>query len=207
MKRYTTSHLSQKNKLDLSGNLLSSFGNDNIRGCHITYFQNKVIEYKENEKKDLSLSPNYYAWLCLISEHIFWRMKAFCFSQSDLKEDNLTLLYNDLTTTFCEISRSLGIYSEQEIEDIYTKIVKVLVIRHAITHLGFPNLFPIQLKENKIRNQPTITKNREKEKFSTDDMKKIITWYSNPKNFIEAKNEFNFLMSAMKKGPGISVSF
>ena len=128
MTQYTTTHLSPKDKLDLSGNLLSLFGNENIRGCHIIYFQNKMLEYKENESKDLGSSPNYYAWLCLISEDIFWRMKAFCFRQSDLKEDNLTLLYNDLITTFCEISRSLGIYSEQEIEDIYTKIVKVLVI-------------------------------------------------------------------------------
>jgi len=207
MKKYTTGHLSSKDRLNLSGNLLSSFGNDNIRSSHIKYFENKIFEYKENDSKDLSLSPNYYSWLCIMAEHIFWRMKAFCFKQSDLKEDNLTLLYNELITNFCEICRNLNIYSEQEIKDIYTKIRKVLVIRHAINHFGFPNLFPIVLKEGKIRNQPSITKNGEKEKFSKVDMGKIISWYSNPKNFIAAKTEFDFLMSTMKKGPGISVGF
>jgi len=124
-----------------------------------------------------------------------------------LKEDNLNSSYNDLITKFCEICRNLGIYSEEEIKDIHTKIVKILVIRHAVIHHGFPNIFPIVLKEENIRNQPPITKNGKKDKFSQDYMIEVIAWYSNPKNFIEAKSEFDFLISAMDKGPGISVIF
>jgi len=206
MKEYTSANLRSKEGQNLSGNLLSSLGNDNIRGNHIYYFENRIFECKENEGKDLSLSHNYYAWLCLISEHIFWLMKAFCFKQSDLNEENLALGYDKLIKTFCEICLKIG-YTEQEIKDIYTKIVKVLVIRHAVIHLGFPNLFPIELKEDKIRNKPSITKNRRKEKFSKVNMEKTIAWYSNPQNFIEAKTEFYFLMSVMDKSPCKPVIF
>ncbi|MBN1902027.1 hypothetical protein JW926_11955 [Candidatus Sumerlaeota bacterium] len=161
MKKYTTDHMSSKDRQNLSGNLLSSMGNDNIRGNHIYYFENKISEYKENKNKNLSSSPNYYAWLCLMSEHIFWRMKSFCFKQSDLKEDNLNLVYNELITEFCEICRNLDIYSKEDIHD----------------------------------------------KFTQDYMIEVIAWYSNPKNFIEAKSEFDFLISIMNKGLGISVIF
>ena len=207
MKKYRTVDMQPGQKVKLIGNLLGSFGNENIRAGHIKYFEDKILEYKETREKDITSTPNYYAWLCLMAEHIFWIMRKFCFKQSELEEDNLILMYNRLVTKFCDICRNLGIYSESKIEDLHRNIVKVLEIRHAIVHKGFPNLLPVVFEGKHTRNKPAITSEGGQEKFSESATKQTIGWYSNPMNFDVIKAEFESIRKAMSKGPGISVGF
>lgn len=97
------------------GNILGTFGNDNIRNHHITYFEKKIIENKEHTSTDISSSPNYYAWLCIMAENIFWLMRHFCFTQSDFEQENLTLVYNNLVEKFVETIRNLNKFTEDEL--------------------------------------------------------------------------------------------
>lgn len=194
-----------KEERDVLGNALGSFGNENIRMHHIRYFEKKILEHKENAKSSITLTPNYYAWLCIITEHIFWIIRKFCFQQ-ELHENNLTLYYNEIITKFCDTCRELGIYSEPEIKVLYEKLVKVLEIRHAIIHKGFPNLLPVMFRGE--RNKPALTEKGEQQKFSELTTRETISWFSDPRNFQDIKTDLEALISAiMTKAPKISFGF
>ena len=207
MKKFSTINMSPEERLKTMGNVLGAFGNENIRGHHIKYFEDQLIENNENTVKDVTLAPNYYAWLCLMVEHIFWIMRSFCFKQSELDQENLNLLYNNSITKFISIIRELRVFSNPALENLYELSVKVLTIRHAIVHKGFPNLLPVTIEERHLRNKPSFDQDTEKEKLNKTDIKEIIKWYSHPRNFHRIKEEFNLIMQAMSKGPGVSIGF
>ncbi len=161
---------------------LSSFGNDNIRGCHIEYFENRITSQKENTISDISSAPNYYAWLTLVTEHVFWKMRQVCYRQTRLT-DNLALSYNDLITKFCDICRNQNVFSEEELGSLFKLACKILEIRHALIHRGFPNLFPVMYRDGHVRNMPKFTKGDPKAKFTEASAREAIEWYENPQNF------------------------
>lgn len=207
MKEISTVNTEPKNKYKLMENVLGVFGNDNIRGHHIAFFKENLIENNEFRQNGISTAPNYYAWLCLMTEHLFWAMRSFCFRQNELKNDDLTLMYNDLITKFCDTCRNQGSLTDAQLKNIFNKAVKVLELRHAIIHKGFPNLLPIFFEDRHVRNKPSITKGGPKDKFTETSTKETIEWFSNPKNFYEIKKEFDLLIKAMHLGSGFSIGF
>ena len=194
-------------KIHLTGNLLGTFGNENIRDYHIKYLEDKILEHKENRNKDITLAPNYYAWLYLITEHTFWLIRNFCFRQTQLEESNLTLLYNEIVTKFCDVTKEIGSFSEEELTRLYNILVKALQIRHALIHNGFPNLLPVSLQKVVQRNKPAATAGGSREKFSELTTKEIVSWYSDPRNFELIKAEFSFISEAISIIPKIPVRF
>ncbi len=207
MKDISTVNMNLKDKKMLMGNVLGSFGNENIRGHHIAYFEKRLIEENETIQKDVTLAPNYYAWLCLMTEHLFWIMRNFCFRQNEFRHDNLVLMYNELITKFCDTCLSLGSFSDNQLEKLFEIAIKLIEIRQAIIHKGFPNLLPVVFENKHVRNKPNKTKGGPKEKFSEDSTRKSIEWFSNPKNFAEIKKEFDILIKAMNSGLGFSIGF
>lgn len=205
MKQISTTNMSVKNKHKLIGNLLGGFGNDNIRGTHIEFFEKNLIENSEDKLNDVMRAPYYYAWICLYSEHIFWYMRSFCFKNSEFKYDDLMLMYNALITQFCEICRAKNLVDDNELESLFNKAVKVLELRHAIIHKGFPNLLPIVFENKHVRKKPTQKKGDIKLKFSEDSTRESIDWFSNPSNFSEIKNDFEFLINICCSSPEFSV--
>lgn len=208
MKKITTVGMNPAEKLKLMGNVLGSFGNENIRADHIEYFEGKIRSESEESKGDIVSTPNYYAWLCLMTEHVFWMMRHFCFRQADLAGDGLIIEYNRLVTEFCDKCRDLRIFSGSELGRLYDLVVKVLYIRHAIIHRGFPNLLPVGFESRHKRKKPAFSKDQiPRSKFEEEEARKIISWYSKPTNFEQIKKEFREIINATKKGPSISVGF
>ncbi len=207
MKQISTVNMQPENKHMLRWDVLGVFGNENIRGHHIQHFKDNLLNNGENKLKDITLTPNYYAWLCLITEHLFWAMRNFCFRQNELDHDNLALMYNELITKFCDTCRKLGSYSDSQILSLFEKAVKVLEVRHAIIHKGFPNLIPVIFENKHVRNKPSVTKSRPKEKFTEESTRETIRCFSNPQNFIEIKKDFDLLMKAISSGHGLPVGF
>ena len=194
-----------KDKRMLFGNVLGSFGNENIRRSHIAYFEKQLNENNESRQRDITLAPNYYAWLCLITEHLFWMMRRFCFRQNEFEHDNFALMYNDLITKFCDTCRSSGLFSDTQLQHLFEIAIKLLEIRHAIIHKGFPNLLPIAFESKHVRNKPSMTKGGQQEKFTEISTRESIEWFSNPQNFTEIKKEFSNLIQAMKSGYKLSI--
>ena len=208
MKRISTKNMDPKDKQMLRGNLLGSLGNDNIRGHHIAFFEKKLIESKENRNADISSAPYYYAWLCLITEHLFWAMRSFCYKTGEFKEnDDLTLLYNNLITKFCDTCLDLKLFDNTQLQNAYDKAVTFLELRHAIIHKGFPNLLPIVFEDRHVRNKPQKTKGEQKAKFTRQSTKASVQWFSDPKNFSEINNDFRFLLKIMNSGHSLSIGF
>ena len=62
--------------------------------------------------------------------------------------------------------------------------------------------------ENKyVRNKPAISKDGPKDKFTEKSTKETVEWFSHPKNFIEIKEEFTFLIKVMRLGSRFSIGF
>lgn len=189
MKKISTNNMSPDTEHNLVRNLAGVLGNKNIRGCHIQYFERKVLECRENTVDDIASAPNYYAWLWLYTEHIFWTMREFCFRQGELAERDLDQEYKKLVDKFCGLCRGLGEWSDEDLNVLFGIVNKVLRLRHAFVHNGFPNLLPATLKETRRTNQA----------------QEAIAWYSDPTNFAEIVSEFNKLRDLMSKGSGLTV--
>jgi len=207
MKEISTVNMKPKDKHMLMGNVLGAFGNDNIRGHHIAFFENKLVENNEIGNRGISTAPHYYAWLCLMTEHLFWAMRSFCFRQNEFEHDDLTLMYDDLITKFCDTCRNFGSFDNAQLQNLFDKAVKVLELRHAIIHKGFPNLLPIVFEDKHVKNKPSIRQGGPKDKFTEKSTKETLKWFSHPKNFYEIKEEFSLLIKAMRLGPGFSIGF
>jgi len=89
MKRISTTGMDSAEAHRLMGNLVGSSGNENIRGCHIDYFEKRVSELKEDQSDSISSAPNYYGWLWLMAEHVFWSMREFWFRENVLQDNYL----------------------------------------------------------------------------------------------------------------------
>ncbi|MBA7645758.1 hypothetical protein ES703_53516 [subsurface metagenome] len=145
--------------------------------------------------------------LCLKQKLRIAQNRCSVIRQSELQHDDLTLMYNDLITKYCDTCRKLGSFNDVQLKNLFEKAVKVLEIRHAIIHKGFPNLLPIIFEDEHVRNKPSITKGGPKEKFTENSTRETIEWFSNPRNFYEIKKEFDILIKAMRLGPGFSIGF
>ncbi|MBC8317409.1 MAG: hypothetical protein H8E41_05850 [Desulfobulbaceae bacterium] len=207
MKTISTTKMNLTDKAQLMGDLLGVFGNENIRGHHIRFFEDKIIEYGESSFESVTQTPHYYAWLCLMTEHLFWLMRQFCFKQNELKKGNLSLDYNNIIATFCEKCREDKLFSEEELARLYEVIIKILEIRHAITHKGFPNLLPELLDTSNSRKKPKFKEKGYPVHFNEINTKKAVNWFSDPRNFSEIKKEFEILTKALSKGQAVSVGF
>lgn len=205
MKRISTTGMDHEEARNLMGNLVGCFGNENIRGCHIDYFEKKVIELKENENDSISSAPDYYAWLWLMAEHIFWCMREFCFRKDILQDDDLGEGYKKIVERFLDRCRELNEWSEEELQTLFKLSVKTLEIRHAIVHKGFPNLLPATLSNT--QKKPKFSGASKPDEFTEEGFRETTSWYSNPKNFETAKEEFELLIKAMCKAPGLAVDF
>ena len=207
MKRVRISQFESEKQLYVTGNVLGGVGNDNIRAAHAEYFENRILEKKEHTTSDITLAPNYYAWLCLITEHVFWRMRQFCYRQSDLEHEILALNYNTLIAKYFDVCRDCNLLSDEELRHLYELVVKVLELRHAVIHKGFPNLLPVTLTDRHVRNLPKFSQIDASAKFTEASMTETIEWYSNPQNYAKIKEEFDYVRAVMSKAPGFSVEF
>lgn len=206
MKEILTINMDATGRQNVLGNTLGSLGNANIRWQHIKYFEEKILSENE-ETCDVVKAPNYYAWLCLITEYIFGLMRHFCFLHDDLKSNNLNFKYSEISTAFYDKCAKLNLYAEIELEELHTLIIKILYLRHALIHNGFPNLLPAAHESfQKKRNKRSPSKKQKHfTNFEENKAREIISWYSNPGNFKLAKEEFMKIIVASCKVQEVSV--
>lgn len=206
MKEILTINMDATERQNVLGNTLGSLGNANIRWQHIKYFEEKILSENE-ERCDVVKAPNYYAWLCLITEYIFGLMRHFCFLHDDLKSNNLNFKYSEITTAFYDKCTKLNLYTKIELVELHNLIVKTLYLRHALIHNGFPNLLPAahEIFQKKRNKRSPLNTQKLFINFEENKAREIISWYSNPMNFKPAKEEFMKIIVASCKVQGISV--
>ena len=193
-------------QINTFGNVLGPLGNNNIRRDHIYFIENKIKETNETNSSTIATCPYYYLWIVIISEHIFWEIKVFCFHHNYLNNSSdLTRDYNSLMKVFYHKCKDMECYTEEETKEIYTKLVSILIMRHAHTHGGFPNPFPATLENLKKLNKPKLRKTDEQEFYTSDEIIERIEFLSNPSNFNVIKNEFLSIENFMNKAKPYSI--
>ena len=197
---------SAEDKAAMLGNVLGSIGNNQIRGGHISYYEKKIIENNESQRKELPVCPYFFAWIIIYAEHIFWEIRQFCYHQNDLKTPECyNHDYNKLLRFFFHKCKDMNCYTELEATNMFDHIVSILIIRHSHTHGGFPNLFPATLKHLKNIQKPTINKNSTDKHYSFEEVKSRIEFASNPQNFEQIKNEFVKIQDFLNKATPYSI--
>lgn len=197
-----------EDKAAMLGNVLGSAGNNNIRGCHISYYEKKIIENREYQEKELPVCPYYFAWINIYSEHIFWEIRQFCYHQNDLKTPECyNHDYNKLLRFFYHKCKDMKCFAGTEAIEMFDHLVSILIIRHSHTHGGFPNVFPATVDHLKEIQKPTINKNDSDKYYSNEDVKSRIAFASNPQNFEQIKNDFNKVQEFLNKAKPYSIGF
>lgn len=158
----------------------ATFGNSHYMSGFLKYYESQIIENIEMTKC-LPQAPNYYAWIHIASENIFYRIKEMIYiNKSD--EGVYDWSYRKLVNELFEI----GELTEEERE----AILLFAKIRHLLVHKGFPNphLSPSS-KEHSIAYGYTFTKS---------DVKAITDTLRTPENFNSLKQSFETATSAIK---------
>ena len=209
MKHFNSNKITKNpsEKKALMGNVLGSFGNNNIRGQHINFLETKLTDNKEHKCPHISKTPFYYSWLLLFIEHVFWLIREFCFHQENLRSDHFNLDYSKLIRVFVDQSKKLPCYSDEDIEEIYSNIVNLIIIRNSHVHGGFPNALPETLKRLKDIEKPLRDDKGQKEYYTKEEVVEILRFHENPMNFNEIKKQFNEILTYVAKAPKISIGF
>ena len=124
-------------------------------------------------------------------------MRSACFKQKGLQSENLMLNYKELVTRFVELCNCTDQIPDDECERLDNIVSKILLLRHAIIHKGFPNILPVAFENKYRRYWPKQVKEAQ--------VKKLFDWYSNPSNFNEIKEDFSFLVRVIRKLPRVTI--
>jgi len=209
MKHFNSNKITKNSteKMTLMGNMFGSFGNNNIRGHHIHFLETKITDSEENKCPYISEAPFYYSWLMLITEHIFWLIREFCFKQDNLRSDHFNLDYSKLVRVFVDKSKKMSCYSDGDIEKTYGYIVNLLIVRNSHVHGGFPNALPETLKRLKKIDKPLHDDNGEKVYYTEEEVVEILNYHENPMNFNKIKKQCNEILTYLANAPKISIGF
>lgn len=180
-------------------NLLGLMMNESIRYHHIRYFEKQITEYREDSLDDIAAAPNYYAWLWLRSEGVFWQIRRFSFLRDVSTEDDLDAGYNNLLDRFHKKCRDLNLWNEDELYRMIEVVDKILELRHAIVHKGFPCVLPAASTTE--RPKPACLKERGRALFTDCNTCDVLSGYLDPRKFADIKKEFDQLEESMSRAP------
>jgi len=158
---------------------LSVFGNMNYLSGFINHSESEI--YKNNEFNNfLHEAPNYYNWLCLTSEFIFYKIREVIYYKNnnhDVFNDSYKKLLDEL-------------FSERDFNlKLKEKIIFFAKVRHILTHKGFPNhhIAPSD-NERKITGDVILKK---------EETKEICQSLFKPRIFFQLNNDFKFIIAEL----------
>jgi hypothetical protein len=200
----TTVGMQPEDRHSAMAHVMGSLGNLNIRGHHLKFFEDKILESGENRENDVTNAPNYVAWLFLMTDYLFWEIRSVCYRYSDFDHDLFDLSYNRLIEVFFVTCEKLGKCSHIDKDQIAAQLISLLDLRHTLIHKGYPNLLPITMK--RPGKKPAIEASGSVN-FDADYTKRNMSYYSDPRNFVEINTKFKTLLSFVLKGPPVSIGF
>lgn len=159
---------------------LAVFGNSNYIGGYITYFEEQIVIRNETQRY-LEDCPNYYAWLLLASEHVYYRIRELLYFNRDNEEafdDTYRKLMDALLT-----DHSL---SKKDREDI----LLFARIRHLLVHKGFPNPHRAPAQKNRLLASGIG--------YSEDDVTLVCERIRRPAEFTVLRQSFHAAMAALR---------
>lgn len=158
---------------------LSVFGNSNHLVGFLASYEEKIVENAEAEKP-LSKAPNYYAWIHIASEQVFYRIKEMIYVNEE-NESSFDMPYKSL------LNRLLSNYepSKEQIE----AIILFAKIRHLLVHKGFPNphVCPSSNNRDIANGYP----------FNAPQVNELAHYLQSPDCYPELKEKFTIAVNAI----------
>jgi len=159
---------------------LSVFGNTNYLDGFI-YHLEAQIELREEFKRPLNEAPNYYAWLSMTSERIFYRIREVHFSKY---KDN-EVFDHQYKKLLDSLFNDIDFHREQK-----ESIILFAKIRHILVHKGFPN--PHIVPAGNLR---PITKGVV---LTPEETKEVCEYLFNTSNFNTLKAKYTAITKELK---------
>ena len=158
---------------------LAVFGNSNHFAGFLKYYETEIEKRCELEKS-LAKAPNYYAWIHIAAEQVFYSIREMIYI-NDKDEKAFDLSYKSLLNSLFSKSH----LSREQVE----AILLFAKIRHLLVHKGFPNphVLPAE-NEREIANGYS---------FNVEEVQKIAEMLSSPKCFSNLKSKFSIAMKAI----------
>ena len=158
---------------------LSVSGNSNHLGGFLSYYEQQIEERSETGRP-LTDAPNYYAWMHIASEQVFYRIRELIYFNA-----------NDETAFDKEYKKLLNIafnnykFSPDEKETI----VLFAKIRHLLVHKGFPNphVTPSNRGNEIAKGHP----------FTKEDVWILVNKLREPSTFHELSEKYDIAMGAI----------
>jgi len=165
--------------------VFADMGNISYIGTYISYFESQ-IEVRNEENSYLSDCPNYYAWLLITSEHLYYRVKRLLFFKNKDHsifnkpyKETLDMLFED------------DEYKTKINDDTKKNIELFAQIRHLLIHKYFPNpLKATTCDERKLTSEIKYTK---------EDVWSVCKRLRSPKEYSSLRKSFYDAIRALEK--------
>ncbi len=158
---------------------IATTSNSNFVGNFLAYFENQIEDNQEPEKS-LSETPNYFAWLGIVSEYITYLIRAMIYINHE-DSDAFDYPYKKLLDTLLSNKK----LSEEQKE----YLILFAEIRHIMVHKGFPN--PHKKPSN---NERLITKGYT---LKAERVSEIADLISKPKSYTELRKKSDASIKAI----------
>ena len=169
--------------------LLGAIGNKNHTAAFLGHYSSEIDRNSERDK-ELHDAPNYYAWLCVASEHILYSARLYIYRVTT-DQAVFDYTYKKTLDWFSDNSHPLS-------SGAFDELVLFTKIRHILVHKGFPN--PHEFPANNGRH---ITKGIV---FTSDDVKTTTNDISNPSYHVVLAEAFERLQSELTQAQTAMVS-
>jgi hypothetical protein len=152
---------------------MSVFGNSHYQSDFLAYYESQIQENSETSKL-LTQAPNYYAWIHIASENVYYRIKEMIY----VNETNIESFNFPYKRLLDHLFSSHDITQEQK-----DAILLFAKIRHLLVHKGFPNPHTAPSDDERKLTENFI--------FSSTEVKATTTLLRNPACFNELKDSFS----------------
>lgn len=149
--------------------VLAVTGNSNYISSYLAYFESNI-----EQGRYLSDSPDYYAWLCIASERVLYRLREMMFF-NEKDSGVFDLNYKPL------IDRAFSNYSFDAKDK--ESILLFAKIRHIMVHKGFPNPHEIPSSNERPITNDTI--------FGKAEVWELVEYLRSLANFHDLKEKYN----------------
>lgn len=158
---------------------LSGFGNSNHWGVFLSSYE-KGIEENNEVDMPLAQAPNYFAWINIACEQVFYRIREMIY----VNEEN----YDVFDWPYiCLVDHIFDNY--EPTDEQKESILLFAKIRHLIVHKGFPNPYTIPSENSR--------KIAKEHLFTPDDVRLLAERLQSPKYYHELREQYRMIMEAI----------
>jgi len=172
-----------------STDLLSAIGNKNHTETFLAHYATEIRNNTEMSKQ-LHAAPNYYAWLCVASEHVLYSARMYIY-RITTNQAVFDYQYKQTLDWFQNNNNPLS-SSAREGLVLFTKI------RHILVHKGFPNPHEVPSSNDRLLQNGQV--------FTSEEVRDTVSEIVNPSYFNYLSEKYTDVEGELQKAQREMVS-